>query len=202
MCLFVCLLCVGLIARSCLFIGLSPLDHTLMYLALTNALTSNLIPGRPRRSLFYLAVVLSMVQTELVLVAGPLCAAVLLRILWLQVGSSSFDWCCVKRLSFLMSIVITLVLVGPVCPEGFIWHARHHILVYRSPCLQTRDLEETYRVGSSSFGACLVLPAASAPDGVCFCLKSALARAWLLLCWLRERPAVIELARLQPLPFG
>ena len=51
-----------------------------MYLALTNALTSNLIPGRPRRSLFYLAVVLGMVQTELVLVDGPLCDDVLLRI--------------------------------------------------------------------------------------------------------------------------
>ena len=65
-------LCAGLFAccylfdcRSCLSIGLSPLYHTPMYLALTNALISDLIPGRPRRNLFYLAVVLGMVKTEL-----------------------------------------------------------------------------------------------------------------------------------------
>ena len=60
-------------------IVLSPQDHTLMHLALINALISYLIPGRPRGNLFYLAVVLGIVKTELVLVAGPLCAAVVPR---------------------------------------------------------------------------------------------------------------------------
>jgi hypothetical protein len=50
-----------------------------MHLALINALISYLIPGRPRGNLFYLAVVLGIVKTELVLVAGPLCAAVVPR---------------------------------------------------------------------------------------------------------------------------
>ena len=61
MCSFVCLLCLCLITRSCMSIGLLPLDHCLMCLALTNAFISDLILGRPRRTLYYLAMVLGMV---------------------------------------------------------------------------------------------------------------------------------------------
>ena len=61
MCSFVCLSCLCLITRSCMSIGLLPLDHCLMCLALTNAFISDLILGRPRRSLYYLAMVLGMV---------------------------------------------------------------------------------------------------------------------------------------------
>ena len=47
-----------------------------MYLALMNALISDFIPGCPRRNVSYLAVVLGMEETGLVLVADPICAAI------------------------------------------------------------------------------------------------------------------------------
>ena len=60
-CSFVCLICLCLITRSCMSIGLLPLDHCLMCLALTNAFISDLIRPRPRRTLYYFAMVLGMV---------------------------------------------------------------------------------------------------------------------------------------------